>query len=212
VEFALIAPILLTLAAGLYDLTTAYIAWQRVSLGAQAIGEIATSVAATAANTNSLSASQASQASSAVYAYIPDISGAAPSAFGVVLTSVVMTPTVQGCMTDCTYTAHVAWSGVFQGSAAVRPCDARLNESVLTSVGDEVDPSPNTLPEHVYSAAPLLVVDLSYTFTPLFFRFITGPIVMTRTAYFPTRTGRLGNWIQYSELSGPNIRCAGYPP
>jgi Flp pilus assembly protein TadG len=210
IEFALIAPILILMATGLHDLTRAFIAWQRLSMAAQAIAEIATSVAATAANTNSLNASQAGQASSAVYAYLPNTATPTHPAFGVTLTSIVMTPTVQGCVAACTYTAHVAWSGVFQGTSPRRLCDAIANESALTAVSDDLDPSPSTLPTHVYSAAPLLVADVSYTYTPLFLQFITGPIAIVRTAYFSTRTGRVGNWIRYVEPGGDSLRCAGY--
>jgi Flp pilus assembly protein TadG len=210
-EFALIAPLLLTMMAGLYDVTMAFIAWQRVTMAAQAIDEIATSLAATATNTNTLNAAQATTASSAIYAYLPGISLPLPPAFGVTLTSVVMTPIVQGCVTGCTYTAHVAWSGVFQGAGPVRPCDSVSGVSALTATGDDLDPSPSTLPVDTYGASPLLVADVTYTFTPLFFTFLTGPMTMTRTAFFSTRTGRVSDWIHYVEPTGAGLRCSGYP-
>jgi Flp pilus assembly protein TadG len=210
-EFALIAPLLLTMMAGLYDVAMAFIAWQRVTMAAQAIDEIATSLAATATNTNTLNASQATLASSAIYAYLPALSMPSPPAFGVTLTSVVMTPTDQGCGTNCTYTAHVAWSGVFQGAGLLRPCDSVPGISALTATGDDLDPSPATLPVDTYTASPLLVADVTYTFTPLFFTFATGALTLTRTAFFSTRTGRVSDWIHYVEPTGASLRCPGYP-
>ena len=212
-EFALLAPVLVTFLTGLFDVTTAYIAWERVDLCAQAIDQIATTEAAGSTTANTLNLSQTSSAASAAYAYLPNILTATPPAFGVTISSIAMTPTVSGCTSSCTYTAHVAWSGNYQGTSGTkRPCDVTQGSSVITQTTDGSTPSATTLPSDVYSAAPLLVVDISYTFTPMFFNYITSGFTMRQSAYFAPRTGITNGWIQYV-YSAPDSTtlCTGYP-
>lgn len=206
-EFALLAPMLMMVSAGLYDLTTAFIAWKRVSLTAQAIAEIATIMAATTAGTNQLTLSQATTAASAIYAYLPATQSASAPAFGVVMSSIVMQPTVSGCTTACTYTANVAWSGTFQGSGTTRQC------GTLSFVADTAAPSPATLPTDAQGSSPLLVVDVNYTFYPLFYKFFTGPIPMKQSAYFSPRIGLADSWVQYEPggASDTTTICPNYP-
>jgi Flp pilus assembly protein TadG len=213
-EFAFIAPVMVTMLAGLYDLTTAFIAWRRVTAAALAIGEIATGEAASGiTNTNVLSQSQAVAAASAVYPYLPSLLQPSPPAFGVAISSIVMTVTVPGCTVGCTYTAHVAWSGVFEGTGQARPCDTVQGTSVLNSVSNTAGPSPADLPEDLFSPAPVLVVDVTYTYQPMFFTFITGNVVMAQSSYLSPRAGLTTAWIQYfpSGASDTTGLCAGYP-
>ncbi|MBE7159080.1 MAG: pilus assembly protein, partial [Rhodospirillales bacterium] len=170
VEFGLILPVMVTMLAGLYDTSYAFIAWQRVNLAANAIDQIATTAAANAIATNTLTQAQAIAASTAAHAYLPGILTGAVSDFGVTISSVAMTPTVSGCTSNCTYTAHVAWSGTYAGTAGQqRSCDAQAGQSALTRVPDSSPASATTLPADVYSAAPLLVVDVKYTYRPVFY-------------------------------------------
>ncbi len=212
IEFALLAPLVVTLLAGLYDTTTAYIAFSRVNTCAQTIDLIATTLASASTKPNSLTLTQATSAASAAYAYLPYVLTGSPPAFSVTLSSVVMTPTVVGCTSSCTYTAHVAWSGVYAGSGGTkRPCDLVVGTSAMTQTTDTAAPSSTTLPSDVYSAASLLVVDVSYKYTPLFFQFITSSFTLFQTAYFPPRSGLSGAWIQYV-YSAPDSTtlCTGY--
>ena len=208
-EFAFIAPVMIATFTGLYDLTTGFLAWQRVNMAALAIDQIATAMAATPQNTNVLDLADVTTASSAIYAYLPDTLTAATSSFGVVITSVVMTPTPTGCTTACTYTANVAWSGAYQGAAGTRRACG-----TLTSVPDASNITPTTLATDAFSPEPVLVVDVTYTFHPLFFNYVKSNIVMTRTAYFSPRTGLVSDWFQYyfiAGLSDPTTLCTGYP-
>lgn len=214
-EFGLFVPIFITTAAGLFDLTNAFIAWKRVNLTAQSIAEISTIQAATTQNLNILSQAEAETSSSAIYAYLPFTNSAAPPAFGVTLTSVVMMPTVAGCETNCSYTANVAWSGIFQGTGAKRLC------GTLNFVPDTQGTDPATLPTDVAGPEPLIVVDVEYTFNPVFLKFITGPVVMKQSAYFPPRIGVPltsqahpipSNWFQYFPGTGDSTTlCPSYP-
>jgi Flp pilus assembly protein TadG len=211
IEFALIAPVLVLMAFGSYDIVQGFITYTRVNYAAQAIGQIATSMAVAGTNLNQLNDTQALAATSAVYALLPALNSANPPAFSVVLSSIAMTPTVSGCTSNCTYTAHVAWSSVFQGSGTARPCDTTQGVSVITSVPDTASPSPTTLPVDAYSSSPLLVADVTYTFQPVFLIAIQTSITMTSSAYFSPRTGGPANWVQFTDTT-PAIQCPGYPP
>ena len=213
IEFALILPTIVSMLAALFDITNGYIASLRVNYCAQAIDQIATAEAAGSTTTNTLNLSQVSTAASAVYGYLPNLLSASPPNFGAVISSVAMTPTVTGCTSGCTYTAHVAWSGNYLGSlGALRPCDITQGVSVITATTNTQTPSPTTLPSSVYSAAPLLVVDITYTFTPTFFSFITSSFTISQSAYFAPRTGLANNWIQYVYAAPDStVLCTGYP-
>jgi hypothetical protein len=83
---------------------------------------------------------------------------------------------------------------------------------VITQTSDTAPPSPTTLPSDVYSAASLLVVDVTYVFTPQFFNFITSAFTISQSAYFPPRSGLLNPWIQYVYVPpDATVLCAGYP-
>ena len=210
-EFALIAPILVTACAGLYDLTNAFLASQRINMAALAIAQIATYQAANSNNTNMniLNLTEAQKATSAIYAYLPDTLTAPTSSFGVLVTSVVVTLQNPACTSSCTYIPNVAWSGRFQGATGTtRAC----GPSALSWVADTATSSPTTLPTDLQQPQPVLVVDVYYTFRPLFFTFITGNLLMQRSAYFPPRTGLATDWVQYYPGSPDNtVQCAGYP-
>jgi Flp pilus assembly protein TadG len=211
-EFALIAPIMVTACAGLYDLTMAFLASQRVNMAALAIAQIATYQAANSGNTNQniLNLTETQTATSAIYAYLPDTMTAPASSFGVTVTSVVVTPPSPSCTSSCTYVPNVAWSGRFQGgTGSTRACGA----SALTWVADTTTSSSTTLPTDLQQPQPMLVVDVYYTFQPLFFTFVTGNILMMRSAYFPPRTGLPTDWVQYyvAGSSDTTQACPGYP-
>ena len=202
VEFALIAPVMIMLAFGIYDLVAATATWWHLTQAAQAIGQIATSTAANPNNTNTLTVAQAYTASTAVYPLVPQLQLAQARNFGVVLTSVVFSPCASGCTTP--YHAAVAWSTQTVGSGAtVRACGA-----LAATTTDSGTQSAGTLPPDVFTSAPLLVVDVTFNYIPVFVQFITGPILMTRTAYFPLRTGGDSQWVSYRGTGA--TMCAGY--
>src|ERR1700761_8784843 len=68
-EFALIAPILVALCAGLYDLATAFLALQRLNMAALSIAQMTTYQAANSSqpNVNILNLSEITASSSAIY-------------------------------------------------------------------------------------------------------------------------------------------------
>jgi Flp pilus assembly protein TadG len=212
-EFALILPLFISMVTGFFDISNGYVASLRVNLCAQAIDQIATAEAAGSTTANTINLSQISAAASAAYAYLPSLLSASPPAFGIVISAVAMTPTVSGCTSGCTYTAHVAWSGNYQGTlGTLRPCDTVQGTSIITQTTDTGTPSATTLPSDDYSAASLLVVDVTYTYTPTFFSFLTSSFNIQQSAYFAPRTGIANNWIQYVFVAPDSTTlCAGYP-
>jgi Flp pilus assembly protein TadG len=211
-EFALLAPVLVTTCAGLYDLTSGFLAWQRVNMAALEIAQITTYEASANNNTNMniLNIAETQKATSAIYAYLPDTLTAPTASFGVVVTSVVVTLQNPACTSSCSYIPNVAWSGRFQGGAGTtRACGA----SALGWVADTARSSATTLPTDLQQPQPVLVVDVYYTFKPQFFTFVTGNVVMMRSAYFPPRTGLPSDWVQYYWAGAPDLtaKCPGYP-
>lgn len=203
-EFALLAPVLIVVALSLLDITNAITSWWQLAAAADAIGRIATTYAATENNSNSLSTTQAVTASTAVFAVVPALASAPLSRYGVTLSSIVMAPTSSSCSGDCTYVANTAWSLVLQGTGAARPC------GTLAVVPDGQPSSPSTLAADAYTASPVLVVDVSYEFAPLFTTIFGTGLRFTETAYMPARTGGNADWVH---LTGPNAahaQCPGY--
>ncbi len=221
-EFALIAPVLLLTTFAAFDIVQGLIALNRLTNVATAVSELGTEMAATPTYTNTLSRAQANAATSAIYALMPELSGASPPVFGVVLSSIAMTKNVAACRSNCTYSPHVAWSAALQGTnGTVRPCDVTLGVPVLVFVPDTQDPSPGTLPVSVQGVQPVLVADVSYMFQPLFSSFSFPPLVsgfsmptltMTRSVYFALRNTDPAQWLQYSDIPVPEFRCPGYHP
>jgi Flp pilus assembly protein TadG len=207
VEFALVAPVLVILLVGARDLSVGIATWWHVTQAAKAIGQIATATAANTDQTNSLTATEAYAAATAVFPLLPQLVSTAAKDFGVVLSAVVFTPTaavVTPCTGACLYAAAVAWSHVPLGGAAARPCGA------LTQAADTAAPSPTTLPASAFSAAPLLVVDLSVTFRPIFTSLLAAAIPLTRTVYLPLRTGPDSAWVRYVDTGSAQPMCPGF--
>ena len=204
VEFAVLAPVLIAVALSLYDATSAIIAWWRVTAAARAIDLIATDLAATPSLTNVLSSRNATVAGTAIYAVIPTLLTAPGPPFGVILTSVVFTPTPAGCSAGCGYTANVAWSATVQGSVPARPCGA------LSVAPDGSRPSLNTLPADAFSPAPILIADVVYQFTPLLTTLFAAPFTLREAAYLPPRTGSNTGWVRYSGPLAAQVQCPGY--
>ena len=206
-EFALIAPAMVVFAIGLFDLVDGTATWWHLTQAAQAIAQIATNSAANTNGTNSLTKQQGYAASTAAYPLVPQLASAKLADFGVTLSSVVFTPTVANCTSGCTYTAAVAWSHTLLTGklAAARACGVSLVQAANSAA-----PSSGTLPASAFGAAPLLVVDVSYRFTPLFTTFIAGPIVMMRSAYLTPRAGDDTQWVRYTDPTISQPMCPGY--
>jgi Flp pilus assembly protein TadG len=203
-EFAIIAPALMAMGFGFFDIANGWIAWRHSTEVAQTIAEISTAYAVNPNGSNTLTQQQATVASTAIFAILPATQTMGSNLFGVVVSGVVFTPTANGCTTNCTYAANVAWSTVLQGSGTKRPCGK------LTGVADSATPSPTTIPSDLFSATSLIVVDVTYTYQPVFAEYVTGNFTIARSAYLPPRAGTVAQWIRYSDPTGAATFCAGF--
>jgi hypothetical protein len=111
------------------------------------------------------------------------------------MSSVVFLPTNPKCvpsvLTPCAEAPHVAWSvAYFGGNAAgfqnvTRPCGV-LNQT--TPLGGQSGDLTSLRTANVVSPDPILVVDVHYQYTPLFFTFLTGKLDFWASGYWPVRS------------------------
>ena len=203
-EFGLLAPVLIVIVMGVYDVTNGIVAWWQLSAAAAATARIATTYAATPNNTNVLSTTQAATASTAVFAVLPALAKGPASQYGVTISSVVMAPSVPGCTSACTYVANTAWSLALQGVSPKRPCGK------LAGVPDGTPSSIGTLPLDAFTSSPLIVVDVTYDFTPMFTQLFGAGAVFMETAYLATRTGTDAAWVTLTGPQAAQAQCPGY--
>lgn len=94
------------------------------------------------------------------------------------MATVGFTPTTPGCVSNCTYNGKVAWSG---GSER-RPCNV-----ALTPAPNSSSQTPTTLPADVFGPNTVIVVDIAYSYKPLFASKIFGPLTIKRSSYLQPR-------------------------
>ncbi len=120
-----------------------------------------------------------------------------------------------GSSTTSCYTANVAWSvALGQGSPAyggmqTRKCGVVTPVAVGTASSLGTSTLASNLPQGLYGPYSLLVADVSYTFTPSFLTFITGPVTFLESSYVPPRIGAAGEYVQYSPNTSSSV-CSGY--
>lgn len=97
----------------------------------------------------------------------------------VTMSSVAFRNLNPGCVgAACVYEAKIAWSG----GSAKRPCN-----TVLAAAPNNATPAPTTLPRDAFGPEPVIVVDLSYTYKPLFAAKIFGGFTLKRSSYLQPR-------------------------
>ena len=203
-EFALVVPVLVAVAVGVFDLANGFIVWRRLTQAAQSVDEIATAMAVQFDGSNNLTRDQATTASTAAFAIMPNLANTPASSFGVTMSTVVFSATHNNCMSNCSYVANTAWSVTLQGTQPTRAC------GTLKAVSDTQPPSLSTLPTDVFGPTSLLVVDMSFRFEPAFIVYFTGPFTLMRSAYLPPRAGTLAQWIRFVDPTGTVVPCPGY--
>lgn len=231
-EFALVAPIMIVMMIGVFDIARAMTVQQEVYNATHSILVSASSLAVQPDKTTSLTPTQVQQSLSAVFAAIPGRrNGTLSGVTGVVLTSVNFTQSDPTCKpttsAPCPYVPNVAWSVAYADpagrnggnantfQAATRPC-MQLNQTGptqetpgdLTSVRTKGLTNPDAM----------LIVDTHYRYTPLFFRFVTGPIDFWSSGYWPIRSfdpnaAVSARWTRYdiANQNGGAGKCKGYP-
>lgn len=225
IEFAMVMPILVTAILGVVDTCRAIIAWQLLTSSAEAVAEIATAESAIPDSSGNyeLSDAQVQDATTAIYAFMPALNtgdgGNDYSAFSVTLSAIQFTTATTATASCPSGSACVMWSVVGsystnEGTFAVASLQERVCGTALTQNLPGSSPSLTTLPTSGLTGVnSLIVADVQYQFTPLFVKFITGPISMFRTAYLPARVGSATPYVQYVAPTGAptDFFCPGYP-
>jgi Flp pilus assembly protein TadG len=210
-EFALVAPFVITLMFGVFDLTRACVVWTQTCSAAQAIAEAAEKLSYVVGSSQTqLTSTQMQAAMSTAYSEISGLSlgngtSSSGSSFIVTLSEVVFVPictTSSGCSAQLPY---VSWStalaqtGVSVATPALRACGA------LTPVATFPDDSTQltkmvSWSQNQIALAPQVVADVSTIFVPVFSMF-TGPVTFRSSAALPAPVGGTNQIITYNSAA-----------
>jgi Flp pilus assembly protein TadG len=121
----------------------------------------------------------------------------------VAMSSVAFAKTNPACVTNCVYTAQVAWSG----GSAKRPCATPLKSVPNTSL-----PSFTELPADAFGPNALVAVDLQFTYAPLFAPKLFGPVTIKRSGFLQARYAPANSYVKYAVAGGDSLvtTCPGY--
>ncbi len=208
IEFALIAPIFAMLMIGVYDISVAVTLNQEVSNAAHTIPTSASTLAVQPDDTTTLTVTQVQQVLSGIYAAMPMLrNGAAAGIHSATLTSVSFQQSDPQCVasstTACPYLAYAKWSVSYAeptgrplssgtGFTSVSRCQAAGTPLRQVTPAQYTPGDLTSLPTAAVSAPdPILVADIHYQYTPLFYNFITGPIDFWAIGLWPVRTASL---------------------
>ena len=202
VEFALMLPMLLVCLAGATDLSRAAITARKLTVAAQDVAMIASTMAVQTSTLGSLSGQQAWQATTAPFALFPQWlsaqsgPGAQPTVFAITLSGIGFSASGGG------YTAATQWSVANPlGQVRWRPC------GVLAAVANDGPVTLGSLPTKVFGPTSLLVADVSTVFTPVFTSVFIGNVPMSRSAFVSPREN---NSVALSDTgSAPTEICSG---
>ena len=180
VEFALIAPFMILLLLGAFDLSRYINAQRRITLASNSIAEILAQNGSGKITYKDIFAALDSTMIT-FPAVLSDAKAKGMNWWGDVhvnMSSVLFTPTVPACTSNCTYTAKTAWSY----GANKRPCATQL-----TAAPDTNPPSPTSLPTSLFGPGSAIVVDIKYNYTPLVATKIFGTLPISKSFYIPPR-------------------------
>lgn len=216
-EFAIIAPVLLAMVMGAFDIARAVIYWQETQTAAQNIALGAASYAANSAstsagnnNTSNLTPAQATEAMSILYGVIPIAKTTTyTGAYSVTLSFVEYANGNQ---------AYVIWSvplleGTSQRVTAVRACGL----TAQTATYPETSATMSSVPTSGLNVeSPILVADVHFKYIPTFYRFV-GNMDFWETYITPPlsglATGPTTQVVTYDNNSSSNgYVCQGQPP
>jgi len=212
-EFAMVAPILLTLTMTGVDGARAELVWGQVHEAANSIAQAAEKISvttdpATGAVTSQLTADQMQQAMSIIYAEMPGLNlgnggGLFPGQYSVTLSSIGYTPSCAQASGCGAQTAFVHWFSVLSlGGAQLSTVSLRVCSTALTQVASFPDTiangtemtSPVVAGGQAMTIAPQVVADVTYNFTPYFPLFIKAKLFVA-SATMPAPIGGLNQAV-----------------
>ncbi len=229
-EFALIAPVMFVLLSGTYDVARVLILWSEVNDAANTIAITATNIAvANADGTVQITYSQAQQALSLVYAEMPWVRlGIEQGARTASLSSISFQAVTGSCTPSSSQNCYIPVVGFslayadsvklagntpgntssFSAGNATRSCTATITQIGPTDAYKTGQTALNTLrTDNVTSPDPIMVADVSYTYTPIYHFITGGTIVLQRTVFSPLRSGTTA-YVGGSNATG---NCSGNP-
>lgn len=227
VEFGMVTPVLLTLLLGGFDLARALVVWEEAFGAAQGIVEAAEKRSVPQSGTVfNLTAADAQTAMTSLYAEMPGLPSTGDSKFydlglySVTLSSIVLTPLGCTVVNASPCTPFVAWSVVLQEGRAGqiltsaslrRPCGTPLGTVPYFPFSPNAANNLLVVPiSLVPQQTSMVVADVQYQFTPMFFQFITGAITFWASAAFPVPGGDVAqDYVQYTPQNDPGV-CPGY--
>jgi Flp pilus assembly protein TadG len=223
IEFALIAPVGVTLAFGAFDIVRAYKLWNEVCNAAPMIADSAAKLSVTVGSTTTqLSATQMQNAMSLIYVLMPDVglgdgTSTTTSSFAVTLSGVVYSPTcgtASGCAAQTPYTAwssYLSQTGVAFAAAPLRSCGALTAVSTFPDdstqltkmVSWKIAAGSGTIP-----LSPQVVADVRATYVPLFSLFL-GTITVWSSAAVPAPLGTTAQQVAFNSAAptGNTVTC-----
>jgi Flp pilus assembly protein TadG len=131
-EFCLVAPLLVTLLFGVYDLSSALITYEEVYAAAHSMAASISNEAVQSDGTNALTYTEVQQAASMLWGEIPALrSGLQDGTKSVTISSIVFEQTSTSCSpstsTQCDYVPVVVWSIVYTGGDSGRSFQTPTN-------------------------------------------------------------------------------------
>jgi hypothetical protein len=204
-EFAMIAPLVITLIIGVFDASKAMILRQEVINAAHSISLTASLLAVQSNGTTTLTKAQVQEIESAIFAEIPWLrSGIERGTTSVTLSGIAFSAFPSASCNP--YTTCTSWIPFVYWSVPYRPANTygatfvyptRTCGPMLSGVLNinSSQNQPLTVSNFMSTLRtggitypdPILVTDVQYTYTPAFFRFITGPLSFVASAYWPVR-------------------------
>lgn len=214
IEFAAIYPILYLLLAGAFELSREVLTARQLTT----LADAAATMIASDAN-GSIAYTDLHYAYDSAMIIFPTVLSdsfakniAWSSDITISLAGISFSPTVNGCSLLCIYKANVVWTG---GSAG-RKCG-----STIQPANDSSTPTPTTLPVDLFKPVPspsltynpppfAVVVDVTYTWSPILFSNLFGKISLSRSAFVNARYASMIKYTKQSGDDGFGVECAGY--
>jgi Flp pilus assembly protein TadG len=204
-EFAMIAPLVFTMVTGMFDVCKAMILRQEVINAAHSISLTASLLAVQGNATTTLTKAQVQSVESAIFAEIPWLrSGVESGTTSVTLSGIAFSALPSAACNP--YTTCTSWIPFVYWSVPYRPTNTygatfvfpTRTCGVMTSGVLNINTSQTTpLTVNNFMSTlriggitypdPILVADVRYSYTPAFFRFLTGTVSFVASAYWPVR-------------------------
>lgn len=200
VEFSLILPVLIALFLGTLEIAR-YAAFQRNLAGF--VEGVAADIASRDGPVDSLTLYQMLTTAGLI---VPQLSYTPPVysvRYKVNVSVVRMTPTIANCLSNCTYTADLAWTFG----------DLKRSCGVIAASPNQSDYDIARIPSGVFQSGSVVVVDVVAKYAPVFGSAVIGDIDYAYSAYAPARNYTAGAYLPWAggNTWWTGVKCPGFP-